>query len=307
MSDFKKEKSIEKIQLNHIIANHHEEIEEILEQDNPQPVFEDYDDFKVLVVRKMKIDKKDLKFNSEIFILSEKKTYIYIKEGHTFEILKHGNLSIFERLETMLFNNLQILNIYINEIESLEESLFNRKPAPYFMDLWFDSKKDLSKAENYYYRTGLVFREFIKKSTQYIDDLSDEYNDLEDSIRFQTSSINALEERLKGLHSYYESIKNDRLNSTLLLLTLISGVFLPLNLIVGFFGMNTPGLFFNKDPQGTMNVVWILVGVIIVCLAGMNILKIVNTYFLKHFVGRNKFYNRIYKKLEKIDSQLKGR
>lgn len=43
------------------------------------------------------------------------------------------------------------------------------------------------------------------------------------------------------------------------ILTIISAVFLPLNLVVGFFGMNTSGLpFTDSETNGTLNVVYLM-------------------------------------------------
>jgi magnesium transporter len=38
------------------------------------------------------------------------------------------------------------------------------------------------------------------------------------------------------------------------LLTVISAIFLPLTLVTGIFGMNTGGLPFTDDPNGTLKV-----------------------------------------------------
>ena len=39
------------------------------------------------------------------------------------------------------------------------------------------------------------------------------------------------------------------------ILTIISAIFLPLNLVVGFFGMNTSGLPFTEGNNGTLSVI----------------------------------------------------
>ena len=45
------------------------------------------------------------------------------------------------------------------------------------------------------------------------------------------------------------------MNKNIYYLTLLSGVFLPLTLVSGFFGMNTGGLPFTEDADGTLKVV----------------------------------------------------
>jgi magnesium transporter len=51
------------------------------------------------------------------------------------------------------------------------------------------------------------------------------------------------------------------------ILTIISAVFLPLNLLVGFFGMNTSGLpFTSPDQTGTLYAVSMMFSLIILIL-----------------------------------------
>ena len=45
------------------------------------------------------------------------------------------------------------------------------------------------------------------------------------------------------------------MNRNVYYLTIISGIFLPLTLVTGFFGMNTGGMPLSDDPHGTLKVV----------------------------------------------------
>ena len=45
------------------------------------------------------------------------------------------------------------------------------------------------------------------------------------------------------------------MNKNIYYLTIISGIFLPLTLITGFFGMNTGGLPLTNNPNGTLYVI----------------------------------------------------
>jgi magnesium transporter len=49
------------------------------------------------------------------------------------------------------------------------------------------------------------------------------------------------------------------MNNTIYTLTLLSAIFLPLNLIVGFFGMNTTSLPFTVGDGGTYSVITLLI------------------------------------------------
>ncbi|EAH9393099.1 magnesium transporter CorA family protein, partial [Campylobacter coli] len=57
--------------------------------------------------------------------------------------------------------------------------------------------------------------------------------------------------RLNELHLLMSAIKNEKMNQSLYFLSILSAIFLPLNLIVGFFGMNTNDLFLSNVKHAT--------------------------------------------------------
>jgi magnesium transporter len=70
--------------------------------------------------------------------------------------------------------------------------------------------------------------------------------------------------KLDYLYSFYNAKSNDKMNKMIYILTIISAIFLPLNLIVGFFGMNTTSLPFSSGNFGTHYVVTIMLSLIII-------------------------------------------
>lgn len=63
-------------------------------------------------------------------------------------------------------------------------------------------------------------------------------NDVMEHIKRTTHDIDALQHDIEGMMQIYFSITGQRTNSIVQLLTIISVIFLPLNLIAGIFGMN---------------------------------------------------------------------
>ena len=295
------------MKLPELIHSNIEEVQEILNSQEPYSVFEDYGDFKILLLRHLEIRNENLEFRSESFLLKTSEVHYLDRGTQEFSKLPQHYKSLYLQLESYYKNNQKIITAYSDQIEKLEDFLFERKIPSFFMDIWFDVKKDLSKLENYYFRNIVVYREFIKKSDPLLEPWKDEFKDIEDGIQFQTSNVSTLKTRLDGVHHYFDSIKHDRLNKTLLSLTIISGVFLPLNLIVGFFGMNTPGLPFLTDHEGSKKVILIMTAVLVFLLLGVQIISWINRYILRILIGRYDFYKTLSARIDGLSVRLRGK
>lgn len=269
--------------------------------------FEEYDNFKVLVLRRVILRDEKLSFLAECFVLFPSHVYYYDREEDQFCLLENSIVSMSSLLEGFYRENRNIMNGYFAEIERLEECLFDRKIPQYFMDLWFNVKRDLSRLENFYYRNIAIYREFLKRAEQELGNHLDDFKDIEHTIQFQSTHIATFKGRLDSLHHYFVSVKNERMNKTLLMLTVISGVFLPLNLIVGFFGMNTPGLYLSNDPEGSYKVLLLLGSVLIFCLVGIKLVRMVDQFFLRLFLGRFDFYKKLSTRISELDHRLRGK
>lgn len=293
--------------LDTIISHSHDEVEEMLRSVDQPSVYEDYRDFKIFVIRRLSLENEKISFTPEAFVIKDNHVYHYDKAKDDLVLLKNHFQGLLSKLERYYKNNQKIIYAYTNQVESLEDYLFERNTPSYFMDLWFDIKKEFSKLENYYYRSTIVYREFFKSCSGYFDRLTDEFKDVEESFQFQMSSVDTLMTRLDGVYRYYESIKADRMNKTLLGLTIISGIFLPLNLIVGFFGMNTQGLYFQTDPEGTEKVLIVLAGVLLLFLLGFKLVQLADRYLLRFVLGRYDFYKNLSTNIEELSSRFRGK
>jgi magnesium transporter len=81
------------------------------------------------------------------------------------------------------------------------------------------------------------------------------YIDLHEHLERTLRSATLQLSKLDYLYNFYSAQANERMNHLIYTLTIISAVFLPLNLVVGFFGMNTSGLPFSDGTSGTMSVI----------------------------------------------------
>ncbi|MGZ8688721.1 MAG: CorA family divalent cation transporter, partial [Gaiellaceae bacterium] len=90
------------------------------------------------------------------------------------------------------------------------------------------------------------------------------FDDIVDASERIWDQLDNYKEVVDGLESTNESVISHRQNDVLRLLTVISVTMLPLTVITGLFGMNViyPG-------EGTHAAFWVIVGVLLACIAGM--------------------------------------
>ena len=69
------------------------------------------------------------------------------------------------------------------------------------------------------------------------------------------SDTAALVERVKQLQEELAAFVNEQTNRTLFVLTLVTVLALPINLVAGLFGMNVGGIPLNEQPYGFFLVV----------------------------------------------------
>ncbi len=97
-----------------------------------------------------------------------------------------------------------------------------------------------------------VIRKLIsKKEKFFIPNTANVYlsNNLEQS-KDVWDNLESLKENVEALHTTNESLISFRLNDIMKILTMISVILLPINLIASIFGMNTPIMPFINNPNG---------------------------------------------------------
>lgn len=146
---------------------------------------------------------------------------------------------------------------YQSLIERKENAILKGKSVERFFQKSFVLKQKLNKSLN-----------FCTQCNESLNLLANEQSFLKKNLRVYILATKMLEKsakeliaRLDGLYTLISSIKNERLNQNIYVLSVISTIVLPLNLIVGFFGMNTGGLFLQNNPFGTIAVLGIIIAV----------------------------------------------
>jgi len=257
------------------------------------------------ILRSLNIKNEELVYKTHYFLYLNKEVLSYDFAGESFNLLTDNLDKFLDHVYDLFESNKNILLLYNAELDTMEDNLYDRKISASFMDNWFDLKKDISKIERFFTRQLFAYNDLLKFGDKTTGFPILDFKNMIADIKFILSSAAGMISRLDNIHNYYISLKNDKLNKNIYFLTLVSGIFLPLNLIVGFFGMNTEGLFFKESPHGTIYVVYLLGSIIILFLIGFNLLKLLDKFVLRWILGRSSIYRKFADRINNIEESWK--
>jgi len=235
-----------------------EEIDDLILEDIENPnhpsEFIAQERYSVLILRLPEVGSEEVVITSFAFVIADGQVCLYNRDAGILDMI--GTLEdLVKFLDVRVDRLIKEVQIYHYDIEVLEESLYEENVSETFMQEWLRYKKDVSLIHRVMFHTTLAFELFVnyyKKSEDF--DLLAFADILEHMGRIRDLSKSAME-KLDNLYDFYRAKVDERMNKNMYYLTIISGVFLPLTLITGFFGMNTGGLPFMDDPNGTLKVV----------------------------------------------------
>ncbi len=221
-----------------------------IENENHPSIFETAENYSVLIIKLPVIKTHMIKTISYAFLIKDG-IHIYSREKKNFEPLG-GFDKLHSFIDTKIDNILNKLSLLDNEIVSMENDLYDGKINKTFANRWLIFKKELILIERLMEHLLVAFGQFIKHYKDKTDSFA--FRDLNEHIeRAYRYSVNATR-KLDYLYSFYTAKISNKMNNIIFFLTVLSGVFFPLTLITGFFGMNTGGLPLEHDPSGTLKV-----------------------------------------------------
>ncbi len=234
-------------------------IEDIKNKEHPSAFFETKD-YKVLIFRFFKEKNTAINVFSLSFLIDNNHQIFYFnKKDSSITLLKIDEFYTF--IDNIIDDGVDYLNYLVKRIEDLEESIFENIDT---MKNWFELKKQITrierilthvlKIEEQFFNNNLILKESLELKAGF-EDIDEHLN-----RALRTAQANSL--KLDQIYNLRTALMNEKTNKVMYSLTIISAIFLPLNLLVGFFGMNTDGLYFSGNPNGTFIVTFILVGTI---------------------------------------------
>lgn len=256
--------------------------------------------YHILIVRFFDVVDNQLKAKNDHYVMVSNEVYQFGIHDDVCSRLEDGFKSLYAEIENKADFAQTILSGYVNQVDVFEDSLYDRSISPTFMDHWFAIKRDISRMERIYARSIFVLNQFVKtyQEAEYfpLKEFEDVLEDMDHNQRICLQNLG----KLDTLYNYYSSLKADKMNGNVYVLTVLSGIFLPLNLLVGFFGMNTQNLFLGNSPDGTWIVTYTLIGLFLFMLIGLPIVKWFESMIIKRLLGRYSFYRNISNHVKKM-------
>lgn len=245
--------------IDHLIDTLH--LEDLRNELHPS-IFDENEGYDMLIIR-LPVIGKVLDAISLGFILTPEASYLYNKSSRRYERLQNRFLGPYEMADSVMDDLLKAFTAYQEKVVEMEERLYEDSQGDDFMPSWLNLKRDILRIERILLRTSATLKEVI---TRYESDGTfpvNNYTDLHEHMD-RTMRAAALQlSKLDYLYSFYNVRTNEKMNRMIYLLTIISAIFLPLNLVVGFFGMNTGGLPFAEGTGGTVKAVLLMVTLMI--------------------------------------------
>jgi magnesium transporter len=231
-------------------------LEDINNETHPSAFFEGRD-YTLLIYRFFKDDEDNLEVESYPFIFMDEKIYQYNRyEQKAILIEDFGKL--YNILDLFVDKCMEKVYSHVEKIEILEESIHEDLSA---IKNWVVYKKELVRMERILMQAMKIHQYFIAKTPKIKEDnhLFTGFEDIEEHLNriHRVCGSNIL--KLDSIYSLYATLSNEKMNTTMYILTIISAIFLPLNLLVGFFGMNTEGMYFSGNANGTFYVTLVLI------------------------------------------------
>lgn len=198
--------------------------------------------------------KKTIAYNVNV-ILQKDEAFVYEND----EFVKIGNFDgLFSFLDSKFNEILAQMEQLTAKIEKMENEFYTKQSIKNFNKNWLLYKNNLTKINRILLSSNEVFKTFSNAIIQKNPNLKIKFEDLKEHIERSFANAVNLQESIDTLHLMYSNYNDEKMQKTIYLLTIVSVVFLPLNLIVGFFGINTTTLPFTTQDGGSFLVFLIL-------------------------------------------------
>jgi magnesium transporter len=160
-----------------------------------------------------------------------------------------------------------IIDSYEDEIDKIEEDIFQKNPDNKILRNILDFKKKallIRKISSY--QKEILFR--LSRGDYEIIDSNEMifYRNVYDHLVRISDTADTMRELITGMLDSYLSIVNNQMNNIMKVLTIIATIVLPLNLIAGIFGMNFESIPLLHNEGGFIFAVGTMIIIVLIML-----------------------------------------
>ncbi len=222
-------------------------IEDITTKDQ-RPKIETYDDYALIILKKLSLDKDHIRKSQFSIILKKNCLITYSTEKAPFDKLrdrmkknhvpKKLDYLAYAILDTIVDCYFSILENYGVHIEKLEDHLFGNPSQKTLKEL-HKARRDIMKMRSMIWPLREVINEMARGEIKLIQKVTlIHLRDLYDHTVQVMDGIENYREMLSGMLDIYLSSISNKMNEIMKVLTVISTIFIPLTFITGVYGMN---------------------------------------------------------------------
>ncbi|MFT4050072.1 MAG: magnesium transporter CorA family protein [Solirubrobacterales bacterium] len=171
-------------------------------------------------------------------------------------------------LDALVDSYAPVLDHFDGEIEHLEELLVRRDLKGRELDI-HDLRRRLARIDRTVHRQLESFtsiREVLRRMPDHHAEDFPYFRDLQDHLIHVAESADAMRERIAGLFELYMAALDNRQNIIMKQFTVIAGIFLPLSVVTGFFGMNFGWMIREISGHSAFLLLGVFFPAVILCL-----------------------------------------
>lgn len=241
---------------------------------------ETYDDYTFTELKVLNINNKDDYHNDFVALYFKRDTFIVIdildKDMSTHEKFEHAlkrftpatmtlEKLIYAFFDELLSKDVRVIEELGLQVSNLEESVLSGKPDDDINLELLTLKRRLLEMHNYYEQCLDIFETLDANENDLFDTDTLMYitNITQRTIRLR-EDVDSINNAIVHLQDAYSAYLDKKMNNTMKYLTVLSTIFFPLTIIVGWYGMNFTHMPELKWEYGYLYVVLLSIGVILI-------------------------------------------
>jgi magnesium transporter len=169
-------------------------------------------------------------------------------------------------VDSIVDNYMLLSEQYDKDLDELEESSLSEDPSPELLSNVLQLRRHMLELRRLASSVRELLQPLVTGELNYLSDkIATDFVHVRDHLTLTIETIDNLRELLNGVRDNYHASLALQANRTMQTLTIFASLFLPLSLVAGIYGMNTP-LWPSVEAPSTF---WLIVGFMGFTMVGM--------------------------------------